>query len=73
MKFGEICVPKGVNIWIMMLTLHTDPETWGPDAHEFKPQRFTNGISGACRLPHLYMPFGVRGTSGVPWPEFGHG
>ncbi|KAI8556870.1 hypothetical protein RHMOL_Rhmol05G0289500 [Rhododendron molle] len=59
MKFGNIQVPKGVNLWILVGTLHTDPEIWGPDALKFKPDRFANGITGACKLPHLYMPFGV--------------
>ncbi|KAL5539688.1 hypothetical protein UlMin_044965 [Ulmus minor] len=59
MKFGNIFVPKGVNIWTMVLTLHTDPEIWGPDSFEFNPKRFAKGITGACKLPHLYMPFGV--------------
>ena len=59
MKFAGIHVPKGVNLWVMVLTLHTDPEVWGPDAYKFNPERFSNGITGACKLPHLYMPFGV--------------
>ncbi|KAF8407458.1 hypothetical protein HHK36_006591 [Tetracentron sinense] len=59
MKFGEIHIPKGVNLWTLVVTLHQDPEIWGPDAHKFNPERFANGITGACKLPHLYMPFGV--------------
>ena len=59
LKFGDINVPKGVNIWLNMVTLHTDPELWGPDAYKFNPDRFANGISGACKFPYLYMPFGV--------------
>lgn len=59
MKFGEIEVPKGVNIWTLVSTLHTDPENWGPDSYSFNPKRFEKGITGACKLPHLYMPFGV--------------
>ena len=59
MKFGDIDVPKGVNLWTLVVTLHTDPENWGPDALAFNPDRFANGITGACKLPHLYMPFGV--------------
>ncbi|KAA8550472.1 hypothetical protein F0562_002156 [Nyssa sinensis] len=59
MKFGNINVPKGVNLWTLVVTLHTDPEIWGPDAYNFNPDRFANGITGACKLPHLYMPFGV--------------
>ncbi|XP_030962727.1 cytochrome P450 714C2-like [Quercus lobata] len=59
MKFGDINVPKGVNLWTMVLTLHTDPDVWGPDAYKFNPERFANGITGSCKLPHFYMPFGV--------------
>ncbi|KAL6203594.1 hypothetical protein ACLB2K_027294 [Fragaria x ananassa] len=59
LKFGDIRVPKGVNIWTNVVTLHTDPEIWGPDSYTFKPERFANGISGACKLPYLYMPFGI--------------
>ncbi|KAK9941036.1 hypothetical protein M0R45_017665 [Rubus argutus] len=59
LKFGNITVPKGVNIWINMVTLHTDPELWGPDAYRFNPDRFVNGVSGACKFPSVYMPFGI--------------
>ncbi|KAL3531004.1 hypothetical protein ACH5RR_010326 [Cinchona calisaya] len=59
MKFGNINIPEGVNVWTFVLTLHTDPEIWGPDSYQFKPDRFANGITSACKLPHLYMPFGV--------------
>ncbi|KAK0579239.1 hypothetical protein LWI29_023276 [Acer saccharum] len=54
MIFGGINIPKGVNVWTLVLTLHTDPKIWGPDAYKFNPQRFSNGSS-----THLYMPFGV--------------
>ncbi|KAK4492137.1 hypothetical protein RD792_002934 [Penstemon davidsonii] len=59
MKFGNINVPKGTNLWTFVLRLHTDPEVWGPDAYEFNPDRFANGVTGACKFPHFYMPFGV--------------
>ncbi|XP_048323781.2 cytochrome P450 714C2 [Ziziphus jujuba] len=58
-KVGEMLVPKGVNIWIWMLELHRDPELWGPDAYKFNPERFANGVSGACKCPQAYLPFGV--------------
>ncbi|EEF35958.1 cytochrome P450 714C2 [Ricinus communis] len=59
MRFGKINVPKGVNVWTMVLPLHTDPEIWGPDSYKFNPDRFANGIAGACKYPFMYMPFGV--------------
>ncbi|KAL0393911.1 UNVERIFIED_CONTAM: cytochrome [Sesamum latifolium] len=57
-KIGNIRVPKGVNVWTMVTALHTDTALWGADALEFKPQRFENGIAGACKSPNAYMPFG---------------
>lgn len=59
MKLGDIDVPKGMNVWAMVVTLHTDPQNWGPDSYEFKPERFANGIAGACKIPNFYVPFGV--------------
>ncbi|KAK3015521.1 hypothetical protein RJ639_005769 [Escallonia herrerae] len=57
-KFGGITVPKGVDVWIVVTRLHTDPEIWGPDAYKFNPERFASGVTGACKQPHMYMPFG---------------
>ncbi|XP_059664360.1 cytochrome P450 714C2-like [Cornus florida] len=57
-KIGGINIPKGVNLWTMVGTVHTDPEIWGPDVLHFNPERFANGISGACKIPHSYLPFG---------------
>lgn len=59
LKFGDIHVPKGVNVWVSLLQLHVDPAIWGADAHKFNPERFAQGILGACKLPQVYMPFGV--------------
>lgn len=57
-KLGEINVPKGVILWTSIPALHRDPENWGPDADEFKPERFKNGVSEACEYPQAYVPFG---------------
>lgn len=59
MKVGDIYVPKGVVLWIVLPTLHTDPEIWGPDSYKFNPDRFANGVAGACKLSYMYMPFGA--------------
>ncbi|WCJ27886.1 Cytochrome P450 714A1 [Euphorbia peplus] len=58
-KLGDLTVPKGTNIWIPMISLHRDPENWGSDSNEFKPERFANGISEACKHPQAYIPFGL--------------
>lgn len=59
LKFGNIHVPKGLNVWTLFLSLHYEPEIWGPDAHVFNPERFANGVSSSCKYPHVYMPFGA--------------
>lgn len=59
LKIQDIHIPKGVSVWTLALTLHTDPQVWGEDAYQFNPERFVNGVNGACKFPHLYMPFGV--------------
>lgn len=59
MKFGNSDVPKGTELWILIISLHKNPEIWGDDAHKFNPERFANGTAGACKHPQVYMPFGV--------------
>ncbi|XVE68645.1 hypothetical protein DITRI_Ditri09bG0085300 [Diplodiscus trichospermus] len=58
-KFGGIHVPKGVSIWVPLMALYKDPSIWGHDVDKFNPGRFVNGINGACKLPHVYIPFGT--------------
>ncbi|CAJ1948936.1 unnamed protein product [Sphenostylis stenocarpa] len=54
-----VLIPKGMNIQIPLSVLHHDPQLWGPDAHKFNPERFANGVLGACKVPQAYMPFGI--------------
>nr|UAK14962.1 cytochrome P450 714A38 [Iberis amara] len=58
-KLGRLVVPKGVCMWTLVPTLHRDPEIWGADANEFKPERFNEGVSKACKYPHSFVPFGL--------------
>lgn len=57
MKLGDIVIPGGTNLVIPILALHLDPEFWGPTAHDFDPERFTNGVSKACKNPMAFLPF----------------
>ncbi|KAI4347740.1 hypothetical protein L6164_008523 [Bauhinia variegata] len=57
--FKDLQIPEGMNIQIPIHVLQQDPHLWGPDAHKFKPERFANGILGACKDPEAYIPFGV--------------
>ncbi|XP_031264402.1 cytochrome P450 714C2-like [Pistacia vera] len=58
-KFKDIVIPKGMGIHIPVAMLQQNPDLWGPDAHQFKPERFANGISAACKTPQAYLPFGM--------------
>ncbi|XP_004307754.1 PREDICTED: cytochrome P450 714A1-like [Fragaria vesca subsp. vesca] len=58
-QVGNINIPKGVCLWTLIPTLHRDTETWGQDANDFKPERFTDGVSKACKFPQAYIPFGL--------------
>ncbi|XP_047172016.1 cytochrome P450 714A1-like [Vigna umbellata] len=58
-QIGHLNVPKGAYLWTLIPTLHRDPEVWGPDANEFKPERFSEGVSKACKFPSSYAPFGL--------------
>ena len=49
-QIGNLLVPKGVCVWTLIPSLHRDPYIWGQDANEFKPERFSDGISKACKL-----------------------
>ena len=58
MKLGEIILPAGVRVYIPTALVHRDPELWGEDAGEFKPERFKDGISKATKNQVCYLPFG---------------
>ncbi|CAL0305359.1 unnamed protein product [Lupinus luteus] len=58
-KIGDLNIPKGVCVWTLIPTIHRDPKVWGPNANEFKPERFSEGVSKACKIPHAYVPFGA--------------
>lgn len=55
LNLGGVHIPKGVNIYVPVSTMHLDPKLWGADAKEFNPARF----SDARPQLHSYLPFGA--------------
>ncbi|KAL6656129.1 hypothetical protein ACP70R_006955 [Stipagrostis hirtigluma subsp. patula] len=58
MVIGGVTYPAGVLIEMPVLFIHHDPDIWGSDVHEFKPDRFAEGISKASKDTMAFFPFG---------------
>ncbi|KAL7610676.1 hypothetical protein Lser_V15G10999 [Lactuca serriola] len=55
---GNTTLPTGSLLYLHMMLLHHDSDTWGDDVHEFKPERFAEGVSKATKGQASYFPFG---------------
>ncbi|KAJ6517406.1 cytochrome P450 [Mycena vitilis] len=57
-KTGEahdtLHIPEGQVIHVPMWNVNTDPEIWGDDATEFKPQRWANVPGAASGIPSIW-------------------
>ncbi|RCV21222.1 hypothetical protein SETIT_4G121400v2 [Setaria italica] len=59
-ELGGVRYPVGVMLVLPLLCIHHDRDVWGPDASEFRPERFAEGIakaSGDVDVP-AFFPFG---------------
>ncbi|CAN0896230.1 Cytochrome P450 CYP749A22 [Linum grandiflorum] len=52
---GKIRLSKGTEVYIPILAVHHDPETWGEDAQLFRPERFAEGVA----KPATFLPFSL--------------
>ena len=58
-KLGNITYPPGALLVMPIILIHHDTDIWGPDATEFKPTRFAEGISKATKDSQVaFFPFG---------------
>lgn len=57
-KLGWMSLAAGTEISLPIILIHRDPELWGDDAAEFKPDRFFDGVSKATKSKFSFFPFG---------------
>ncbi|KAJ7230274.1 cytochrome P450 [Mycena pura] len=53
-EHDSLVIPKGQIIHIPILAVNTDKEIWGPDAAEFKPERWDNIPAAASAIPGVW-------------------
>ena len=65
---GTVTIKKGTNIMLHNFTNHRSTELWGPDAAEWKPERWTHGFAdeGSFNFESSSAP-GERVESSACW------
>ncbi|XP_059655646.1 cytochrome P450 CYP749A22-like isoform X2 [Cornus florida] len=59
-KLGNLNLPANIDIFISIMALHHNPEIWGKDVHQFKPERFMDGVAKATSNNAVaFFPFGM--------------
>lgn len=56
-EISEILIPAGTRITISLLHCNRDPELWGADASEWKPERWLNPLPQSvlnAKIPGVY-------------------
>ncbi|CAN6446452.1 unnamed protein product [Victoria cruziana] len=56
-SIGGLTIPPGVRLLLPIILIHHDKQFWGDDAAEFKPERFSSGVSNASMHQMAYFPF----------------
>ncbi|KAH6775516.1 cytochrome P450 [Perilla frutescens var. hirtella] len=56
-KLGSMILPEGSELTLLIGLMHHDPKIWGDDVNEFKPERFSQGISSAAKSQFSFLPF----------------
>ncbi|RCV26311.1 hypothetical protein SETIT_5G235200v2 [Setaria italica] len=57
-ELGGVKYPPGVTFALPIACIHHNPEVWGEDVDEFRPERFKEGVSKASKDAPAFFPFG---------------
>ncbi|XP_055822481.1 cytochrome P450 CYP72A219-like isoform X2 [Solanum dulcamara] len=57
-ELGDLSLPADLLLVIPAILVHYNKEVWGEDAKEFKPERFSEGVSKATNGQVSFIPFG---------------
>ncbi len=66
----EIPIQRGTDIIISVLASNHDPEIWGPDSYEWKPERWLQPLPEsviAARIPGVYANLWVWSNHSLRW------
>ncbi|KAK6214286.1 hypothetical protein LQW54_004512 [Pestalotiopsis sp. IQ-011] len=64
-EFGGFTVPKGVLIYVNNQAVHFDKEAYGPDADQFRPERWIKATHDAPNPSHFAFGAGARMCTAV--------
>ena len=56
-EIDALPIPKGTQVHVSIRGSNRNPEIWGPDAHEWKPERWLNPLPDPvinARIPGVY-------------------
>lgn len=54
---SELTIPKGTNLFLAIWACNRTEDLWGPDAHEWKPERWLKPLPAAVEsaaIPGVY-------------------
>ncbi|KAL6496468.1 hypothetical protein OROGR_029726 [Orobanche gracilis] len=55
---GNLVIQAGIDLLLPIMLVNRDTDLWGNDAEQFKPERFSEGVSKACKDQTAFLPFG---------------
>ncbi|KAG8053263.1 hypothetical protein GUJ93_ZPchr0001g33123 [Zizania palustris] len=58
-ELGGYLIPRDTELLIPIMAVHHDTRLWGPDAAQFNPSRFADGVARAAKHPTAFIPFGL--------------